>query len=208
MASRAAVRRRKREMKEAATLAGLPGLAEVKKRQPNGQARVRADSPHDPRKTALQARVRQFGGKDSKKAREAMSGQHSGDHIGMVIQSQCSEQKARKLWATLQAWRGAHTRYQRTVLGISEGAKGSSLETNSGGGGGATDTRTEDEKVQDATKAWMIWNGHIGYLSTADRVAAHEARIDDPGLWDSQKPTRRGLAALAAIEALHKIVEG
>ena len=191
---------------------GLPELAATPKRQPNGQRRNRADNPTDPRKTALQARCRQFGSKDTKQGRLAMSGQHSGSQIGMVMQASLPDKKIGPLWQTFQAWCTAEATYRRRYLGQSEHASAPAMamtpepmETDTSH---SVDLRDADQKDRDAVNNWMRWQGYLGHLSSADQTALHDARLERVALWQDQKATARGLASLAALGKLHIVVSG
>lgn len=190
----------------------MPKLAETPKRQPNGQRRDRADSPKDPRKTALQARCRHFGGEDTKAGRLAMSGQHSGSQIGMVMQAHLSVAKISPLWQTFQSWCAAEATYRRRYIGQSEHPKAPAMamtrdpvETDASH---SVDLRDSDQKDRDAVNNWMRWQGYLGHLSSADQTALHDARLERVELWKDQKATARGVAALTALGRLHQVVSG
>lgn len=191
---------------------GLPELAATPKRQPNGQHRTRADNPTDPRKTALQARCRHFGGKDTKEGRAAMSGQHSGSQIGMVMQASLPEKKIGPLWQTFQAWTTAEETYRRRYLGQSEHARSPAMamtpEPMQTDTSHSVDLRDADQKDQDAINNWMRWQGYLGHLSSYEQTALHDARLDRVELWRDQNATLRGMASLAALQALHRVVSG
>lgn len=205
--TKGAKRRAKRGRKDAPD--GL-GLAEVPKRQPNGQLRDRADSPGDPRKTALQARVRQFGGQDTQKGRKAVSDDFCGSQIGFVMKAKCSDIEARALWQTFRAWCMAEDQYRRRYIGQSEHAKGTAIvmvademQTDTSL---TVDLRDADQRDRDAVRSWMRWQGYLGRLSRDHHRAMHDARLERVELWRDHMPTKRGLVALNALRALHDVV--
>lgn len=188
------------------------GLAEVPKRQPNGQKRDRSDAPNDPQRTALQARVRRFGGEDTAKGRKALSDDFCGSQIGLVMKATCSDAECKRLWQTFRSWCAAEDQYRRRYIGQSEHPKGAAIamvpdrmETDSGH---TVDLRDADQRDRDAISGWMRWQGHLGHLSREYHRAMVDARLERVDLWRDQKPTRPGLLALDALRALHKIVEG
>jgi len=202
----------------------LPELAGIPKRQPNGQARARADAPNDPRKTALQARVRHFGGKDTREGRLSLSGQNCGEQIGLVMQHSAKEAERTKLWQTFQAWSSAETSYRSRYLGASEHAKGASIamvpDRVESDTSHSVDLRDPEQKDRDAVAGWMRWKGYLGHLQSAEVVVLHQARRGEAMLWESAhaddktgevvrgRPTLRGLFALASLRKLHAVVEG
>lgn len=200
---------KRNQRKMAAAIAGVPELEGTPKRQPNGDLRRANDRPTDPRKTALQARVRAFGGEDTVKGRQAVSGQHMGCQIGMVIQDQCGTTEAQALWKTFAAWVAAEDRYRSRYLGQTEHAKCPSLvmvpervETDTGH---TVDIRSNAEKDAQAVSTWMRWQGHLGHLSQGLCAALHDARLDRATLWTDRAPTNRGMIALSALRALTKV---
>lgn len=187
-------------------------LAETPKRQPNGQKRQRADAPNDPQKTALQARVRQFGGKDTKTGRKALSDEFCGSQIGLVMKATCGDAECQRLWQTFRAWCAAEDQYRRRYLGQCEHAKGAAiamvpdrLETDTSH---SVDLRDPEQRDRDAVQTWMRWQGNLGKLSRQHMAALHDARLERVVLWRDCEPTARGLVALDALKALHKIVGG
>lgn len=207
--TKGAKRRAKKARKE---LDGL-GLAPTPKREKSGcfveRTRQQAD---EPQKTALQARVRQFGGEDTKKARAALSDDFCGSQIGLVMKATCSDAVAARLWQTFRAWCMAEDQYRRRYLGQTEHAKGAAIamvpdrmETDTGH---TVDLRDRDQRDRDAVNSWMKWQGHLGRLSKQHHRALHDARLERVLLWRDCEPTTRGLIALDALKALHVVVEG
>lgn len=166
----------------------------------------------EPQRTALQARVRHFGGEDTQKGRAALSDDFCGSQIGFVMKAKCSNDEAKRLWQMFRAWCAAEDQYRRRYLGQSEHPKGAAIamvpdrmETDTGH---SVDLRTAEQRDRDAVRAWMQWQGHLGRLGKADRLALQDMRLERVDLWRDKAPTSRGLAALEALRALHLVVEG
>lgn len=166
----------------------------------------------DPQRTALQARVRHFGGEDTQKGRTALSDDYAGSQIGLVMKSKCSDAECTRLWRTFKAWCAAEDQYRRRYIGQSEHPKGAAIamvpdrmETDSGH---TVDLRDSETRDRDAINGWMKWQGHLGHLSREHHRAMVDARLERVDLWRDRKPTRRGLVALEALRKLHLVVEG
>lgn len=202
--------KRKAKKAQRKTMDGL-GLAEIPKRQPNGQRRDRSDAPNDPKKTVLQARVRHFGGEDTAKGRSALSDDFCGSQIGLVMKATCSDAECKRLWQTFRSWCAAEDQYRRRYIGQSEHPKGAAIamvpdrmETDTSH---TVDLRDPEQRDRDAISGWMRWQGYLGHLSREHHRAIVDARLERVELWSEQKPTRRGLLALEALRALHVVVE-
>lgn len=204
-------KRKKRNRKRVEAVANLPVLAETPRKQPNGRTRRTEDSATDPRKTALQARVMRFGGEDTLKGRIALSGQHSGSQIGLVMQATLKPHEIAPLWQTFQTWCVVEATYRRRYLGQADTPKGATImtppepmETDKSH---SVDLRDPDQKDRDAVNRWMQWQGYLGQLSAAYLRVLHDARLERADLWRYQRPTQRGLNAVEALKALHVVVE-
>lgn len=190
----------------------LPKLVKVPRRQPNGQARKRADAPQDPRKTALSARCRMFGVEPTKYNRNALSGQHSGAQVGFVMEAILHQDEIPRLWATWQGFCSSMRTYRIRFLGMTGSAKGANiamvrekLETDQSH---SVDTRDQDQKDRDAVNAYMHWHGLLGTLSMSDRILLHDAEKErGPALWRDGKPTAIGAATVPAIQRLADAAE-
>lgn len=206
--------KRREEAKSAAVLAGVPELAPSKTRQPNGQRHRTSDRTGDPRKTALEARVRQFGGKDTRAGRNALSGQHMSTQLGMVLQHQCRDHnEAARLWSVFAGWCAAVKTYQARILSTSDAPKGATIamvsEAMQLGHGDTADLRDPEQKDRDAKAKMDRWTGLFHRLSQADRTALQLARRDseDAPLWKGRAPTARGLRAYRALCRLRDLAE-
>lgn len=192
-------------------MAGMPELAATPKRQPNGQRRERADAPQDQRKTALQARARHFGNPDTKKGRDALSGQHNGCQMGMVIEAKAGRNEVGPLWRVFSDWCAAEDGYRKRYVGQSEHPKGAAIqmvpdrmETDASH---SVDLRDADTKDRDAVNRWMRWQGYLGELAPGYVRVLHDARLERAPIWRDQRPTQRGYDALAALRRLRDAVE-
>lgn len=206
-------KRRKRNREKFEAMAGLP---ELEVRQPNrpkrgGDGRFTTSTAEDPRKTALQARVNQFGGEDTIKGRIALSGQHSGSQLGMVMQHAMRTDEIGPLWQTFQAWCMAEDTYRRRYLGQTEHPKGAAIKSvpdpMTTDTSHTVDLRDPEQKDRDAVNRWMQWQGYLGNLSAMEQTALHDARLDRADLWKDRQPTTRGRLAMIALKALHVTVE-
>lgn len=205
-------KRKKRAKRKAADI-GLPELAPTQKRDAKRcfVDRTRQQT-EDPRKTALQARVMRFGGEDTLKGRIALSGQHSGSQIGLVMQATLKPHEIAPLWQTFQTWCVVEATYRRRYLGQADTPKGATImtppepmETDKSH---SVDLRDPEQKDRDAVNRWMQWQGYLGHLSAAYQRVLHDARLERADLWRYQRPTQRGLNAVEALQALHVVVEG
>ena len=187
-------------------------LAEVPRPKKRGGARMaEIHTEQDPRKTALQARCRLFGVSDTKKNMIALSGQHNGSQLGLVMQSSVPPHEIPGLWAIWQGFATAERTYRLRYLGQSGTAKGASIsmvrermETDQSH---SVDLRSQEERDRDAVNNWMRWRGYIGHLSAAAQTLLHDLDQDrDGALWDGA-PTVKGLATLAALQRLKVVVD-
>lgn len=207
-------KRRKRNREKFEAMVGLPSLAETPKRDRHKcfvDRTRQQDSDGEPRKTALQARVKHFGGEDTIKGRIALSGQHSGSQLGMVMQHTMRPDEIGPLWQTFQAWCMAEDTYRRRYLGQTEHPKGAAIKSvpdpMTTDTGHTVDLRDPEQKDRDAVNRWMQWQGYLGNLSAMEQTALNDARLDRADLWKDRAPTHRGRMALIALKALHVVVE-
>jgi hypothetical protein len=150
--------------------------------------------------------------KQTDESRNTVKAQHMGCHIGFIMQHECPNDTPR-LWRVWQAWCQAELTYQTRIIGKTGTPQGSSVqaipEKIEADTGHTVDLRTVEEKNQDAVNAWMRWRGFLGHLSAHEATALHHARYEDgPILWRARKPTKAGLATLAALRTLAAVVEG
>ena len=186
-------------------------LAEIPKRRKCGRRREYTESAQDPRKTALDARCRLFGVTPNRKNRSALSGQHNGAQLGMVMEAQVARGDIPGLWAVVQGFAAAERTYRLRYLGQSGTAKGASIsmvrermETDQSH---SVDLRSQEERDRDAVNNWMRWRGYLGHLSAAEQTLLHDLDENREGaLWDGG-PTAKGLATLDAVRRLKKVVD-
>ena len=186
-------------------------LAAIPKRSKSGAMRVRAESPRDPRKTALDARCRQMGVSTTTRQRQALRGQMSGSGIGRCIDALCGKD-APQVWSTWQAYCQAVRTYRLRYFGQTGDPKGATItmeperiETDQSH---SVDLRDQDQRDRDAVRIWMQWHGRLGHLGKEARNAIADALTsDDEGMWDEAKPTKRGHAAVEGLRQLHKVAE-
>lgn len=209
MSKRDKIRKLRRKRLEKVS-ADMPELTEIPKRQPNGKRRQTSVAPADPRKTALQARCRQFGREDTRDARKAVSGPHSGFQIGMVLEYLAAKDQIAPLWQTFQAWCMAEATYRHRYLGRAETPQGPALkfmrEVMEADQSATVDLRDSEQKDRDAVNNWMRWQGYLGHLTRDHQIAMHDARLERVELWCDCRPTKRGAISLAALAKLHEVV--
>ena len=171
-----------------------------------------AKSEHDPRKTALDARCRIFGVEPSRANREALTGQHSGSQIGLVIERCGLSNEIPALWRTWQGFCMAMRTYRLRYIGQSGTAKGASIamvpdrmETDQSH---SVDLRSIEERDRDAVSGYMRWHGYLMHLSAYDQRILHDLEQDrDEAIWRRGKPTGRGMDTLEALRRLRDVVE-
>ncbi len=193
---------------------GIPDLAPTKTRGKQAREKGRFVKPQeDAARVALTARCHHYTATAAtKEERDKAKAPHMGCHIGWVMQHEAPKDVPR-LWRIWQAWGQAEDTYARRIIGRTPLPQGSNmaaipdkLETDTGH---TVDLRTSDEKDRDAVKAWMRWRGYLGHLSADEATALHGARKDTgKALWRDRKPTRHGVATLAALVHLCDVVEG
>ena len=195
-------------------MAGLPELAETPKRGKDRcfveRTRQQGDDP-EPRREALSARARHFRGRDTRKDRDALSGQHIGSQIGMVIEARARRDEIGPLWRVFTDWCAAEDNYRKRYVGQSEHPKGAAIqmvpdrmEADTSHSVDLRDTETRD---RDAVTRWTRWQGYLGMLSAPYVRVLHDARLERAPIWQDRKPTQRGYDALAALRRLREIVE-
>jgi len=201
--------------RRAKKLAGVADIAETPKREANGcfANRIRQQTD-DPQKTALQARVRQSGGEDTKEGRSAVSAPHMGCQMGLVMDHAIAGDVKRDtitaLWRTFSDWRMVEASFKWRYLGQSEYAKTASIqmmpERFEADASHTVDLRSEEEKDQAAISVWKHWQGLLGHLDRNMLAVLNDARLDRATLFRGGKPTRRGIYALESLKALHLVV--
>lgn len=205
-----AERKRRKKAAQANNL-GI-GLAEIPKRQPNGQARDRAEMPTDPRKTGLEARCRLMGVDATSANMKALTGQHMATPIGQVMERLCADDEIQRLWSTWQGFCAAERTYRVRYLGQTGAPKGAAIamvpdriETDQSH---SVDLRDSDERDRDAVSAWMQWRGWLMHLSADDQRRIHDAETGAGGaLWADAGPTGLGIVTLQSLRRFRSVVD-
>lgn len=208
-------RAKKRQFEQAAGVA-----LEVKpKPKPQRDQTGRFNRDPDPPKTALEARGRKFSGDTSHEARKALSAPHMCCELGFIMETQIEgaseldrKFQINRLWRIWCAYVGAYSRYRQAKgypavhpAGASIVTAPEPMQTE----GYEPDLRDFDERLRDATNAYMRWEGHMGYIDNRAQsllVALRDGR--ESALWIDMKPTPCGLKTLAALQALADVAEG
>lgn len=189
----------------------MPQVAEIPRRRKCGRRREYNEGAKDPRKIALGARCRIFGVKDTPENRKALSGQHNGSQLGMVLHHECRADAIPRLWSTWQGYCTAMRTYRARILNVTGDPANAALqmmpEPMQADDGHTIDTRDAEQRDRDAVNSWMRWHGCIGHLSALHgQTLAGAERGTGKTLWRGG-PTKAGLLALAALMALADIAE-
>lgn len=147
----------------------MPKLAEVPKRQPNGQKRGRADSPRNPAKTALNARAKHMGKKETAQGRaEVASQSHAGEAGRAIMASQQGGRSATDMSECYAALLRADATYCARYLGQGRHAKTAKIEMTrerfETRADDRPDLRTAEERDRQAVATWMRWQGWLGQI--------------------------------------------
>lgn len=176
--SKGARRRTKKE------LAGMPELAPVKRREPNGRAKRTVDD-RDPSAAPLAVRCRQNGLTDNAAGRREARSPWYGCAAGRAMAAAVSDHDDRaRLWDAIQHMRRVQVAHDRAIgapvrhakclrLLVPIEALSADAETP------PLDERTDEEKQRAATSAMMRLEGWLGYTDKAARSEALRVVIDD-----------------------------
>ena len=161
--------------------------------------------------TAIDARLRHFGGNRTRDALKAATGPHMGHPLGMVAEREIgTPQEVNRLWTVFREWCSAEYKYRAIYLGLSEFAKCAAIMTapdRTDSEGSTYDNRSEDDRAHGVKSMWAAWQKHIKALSRQDQIALRAARLTPDVLWRDAKPTRRGHRALSALRRFARVVE-
>jgi len=186
-------------------LAGIPEIADIPKRQPNGQRRDRADRPRDPQKTALDARCRQMGMDPSKEARKRVQAPHISCQVGKVMDRTLSAGETDRRWKAFTAMLAAEAAYFRHYVDRSEYPRSAAMqmvrERVEAEASTTPDLRTDDEKASAAKAAWRVWQSILHRMDRNCRIAVQLAKRDTFELWNptTATPTPLGIKASFAL---------
>lgn len=214
----------------------LPKLGPTKAGQahPRDRRGTGARSPvEDARLTALDARARHLGGLTvltvpaefegigppepvasvPERSRLSVTGPHLCEPLGQVMQKACADaEEIARLWAVWQAFCAAMRTYRVRIIGRGVGPQNSAIpmlpERIEVDPGHTIDTRTAEERDDDAMRAYRRWQGHLGQLFGGDRAYLMQAEsgMGRP-LFEGQAATRWGRFTLEALRHLADVVE-
>lgn len=176
MTSRAERKRRKR------TRISLAGGEVATARPPQGYRRD-LQPAEDARETALQARLRHLGRKDSPDNRKAMSDPLWGCGVGIRLASSDMAPETRAdLWQAVQHIRRTWAAYNRAIGAPPRHAQCLRILApvdNQTSEDARTDTRTEAERDRQAVSAYMTLQGWLDYVDRPARSATIASVVDD-----------------------------
>ena len=188
--------------------AGLPDLAKVPRKQPNGRKRRAAGhmGEQNPEKTALEARARQSG-KPSKDLGE-MRHPAYGEAAGRAIYAIHGGDTAKSLWDAYTALSGAYKRYLSVCIGSSVDAKTAKIEMMPDrfetSASDTPDMRSEDERHRAAANAWHGWRNALNELPLGHSAAIYAALHGWGDLMDGGQITAQGKRFVDAMKELEQ----
>lgn len=208
-----------RRKKRAAARQAPPGceLPAIKPRPTiaSANAAPRGRPPKDTQ--ALDARCVAFGLPPSEYARRVMDQTWASEPIGMVLMRQLAgaakpEQAINRLWQVWLGVMGASERYRARIIGktgrpdtLVLAMLPERIETDEGH---TIDTRSSDERDDDAVRGWIRWQHRIARLQPWERDAISASVNRETGaLWHQRAPTTRGHALHAALAALADVMD-
>ena len=188
-------------------------LAPVPKAKARGRKRmeqIQQEKPdRTPARTALEARARQMGHKESDW--RIMQFQALGEPAGQALFLSHTVEDALKLWTVYAGLTASEARYHRVCLGKSMAAKVAKIEflpeRFEARDDDQPDLRDEDEKHRDAANSWDRWRGHFNQLGLGDRTIIQSVSRGwiDPVI--DGIVTARGKEFVTAVEKLSKVVD-
>lgn len=191
---------------------GRAGKISLAKSQPVERSTVpgRNSRAEDPRLVAARARCAAAGIPDTADGRTAALDPIYGSDMGRCIAAIVSDAKDRADRAS--TWNSicqARERYLSLIIGVVPRPASAIIpmlpdrvETNDHH---TIDTRTEDERIEDARRAWQYWLQLMSELPPGQGDAVlREVWGSGPPLWnrDSKSPTPRGRFAVEAIKSI------
>jgi hypothetical protein len=191
--------------------AGMPDLAQVPKKQPNGRKRRPTGHMGEkaPEKTALEARARQTG----KSAKDLGEMRHPayGEAAGRAIYSLHGGDTAKRLWDAYAGYTAAEATYAKTYLGLRLHAKTAKveylIEVFEARPDDRPDLRTEEERSRDAANRWMEWQGRIMHLPRHQQAVIRDVAYGNIEPMDAGQVTAQGRRFVEAIERLADVVD-
>jgi hypothetical protein len=198
-------RKAKAQWRDAVERGPLPAL-QVRERRT-------AAPPDEPMKTALQARLRHAGVRDTPEAEMAAKSPLMGCDVGRCITSLFpARDEQMRLWAAFCGLCAVYERHATIVLGVTYWPPVPRLELMpepaEADPDEAPDTRTQDERIDDAIDARRRWDSYLSGLPGAYISALAFARLDrSPTLWRMGAPTDYGRVTVRALAALADALE-
>lgn len=204
MTSKAARRRANKRRLAAVSLPGEP-RAEQPARQPDGRIR-----PVDPRKSALETRLRISGMSDTPEARKAALAPDFGHDAGLCIRAILNGDEAKQAWETFAGLSASYRNYCLLYIGQTGSPQCAAIamipEPMETDPSLRVDLRTHDEKVRAAKASWAAWEARIKALPLPQLRWAIEGTLrgfmGDGTLWRDAKPTDTGRTVVAALKAM------
>jgi hypothetical protein len=172
---------RKRRKGKAKAMISLPGETAVPQAQTTGPRR---DRPADAAGTALEARCRVFGVRDTPDNRKALSAPLWGCSVGRRILEIGDVHRA-ELWNAVYHARRTQAAYDRAIGAPNRFAQVARIlapvdAMHADATSPALDTRTVEERVRQATTAQMQVEGWLGYCDNPAQSAFKHAVINAP----------------------------
>jgi hypothetical protein len=201
---------------------GLPGLAPIaNKNKPPRDAQGKFAGPQeDVRVVALNARARHLGKNLSSNPVEAgamrkqVSAPWLGDPLGRVIERMVAEdqQELNRLWQVWLTYTGVMRTYRKRILGITGSPAATYVlrvsVTKHLDPDERQDTRTDEEKDDDARASWKAWQGRLNSLLPGDRSALVQAEAQTgKSLWIGLQVSPTGHRTYDALKRLADLVE-
>lgn len=194
----------------------LPAIRTNRSEIPAANGRPRGRPPKDT--AALDARCIAYGLPPSEYARRVMDQTWASEPIGMVLMRQLAgaprpEEAINRLWQVWLGFHGAAERYRARIIGKTGRPDALVLtmmpEPVEADVSHTIDTRSSDERDDDARQGWARWQERFARLREWEREPIIAAIHGEAGtLWNQRAPTTRGLAMYAALGALADIMDG
>lgn len=183
-------RAKKRALRKAVKLAGMPEVAAVPRREANGrkqrETREGVGAERDPTKTALNARAKHMGEGQTREGRAKVAAQSYAGEAGRAIMASQQGEPARGMTECYTALLRADAAYCSRYLGSRRHAKTAKIEMMperfEARADDTPDLRTDEERDRQAVSTWMRWQGWLGQIakhkaSAIQRALGEEAEL-------------------------------
>ena len=145
----------------------------------------RTDIAPDAHKETLSTRARQCGKPDTPEGRKAVSGPEYGCAVGRAIMDNGERDERADLWQAVKHMREVYAAHRSALGAPSPFPKCPAILTpppamSADAASPALDTRTDEEKVRHATRAYMAVQGWLGYTDSHARSHTVQAVVYDP----------------------------